>query len=667
MEIVVAKTAGFCFGVKRAVDAVYDEINRNTHIATFGKLIHNNTFTKELKSKGVEVVNDIDSILPDTTLVIRTHGVGKNIIDKMVQKGIKYIDLTCPYVKKIHNIVHEYYENGYNIMIVGDKNHPEVIGINGWCDENAIIAYNINEINIDQIKQKPLCVVAQTTINRENFDEIINFAKNYCQNTVVFDTICSATKNRQEEAAQIAKQSDVMFVIGGKDSSNTMRLYEICKENCNLTYHLETFEDIPQNINLKNKKIGVTAGASTPCKLIEEVLQTMDEMNKNTEEMDFAQMYEQSLKTLNIGDVVKGVVVEIRPNEVIVDLGFKSDGIISASELTDDPDVKPADMLKIGDEIDVFVIGVNDAEGKTILSKKKLDSIAGWQKIEDAYENGEILEGKVVQTINGGIILLCNGTRVFVPASQASDRYMQDLNELVGKTYNFRIIEVNQRRKRVVGSIRSVLVEQKKALEEKFWADCEVGKKYNGVVKSLTNFGAFVDIGGVDGLVHISELSWSRIKHPSEVVKEGDMVEVYVKEINPETKKISLGFKKAEDNPWVIAQSKFNVGDVVEAKVVRLLPFGAFVELMPSIDGLIHISQIANRRIGKPEDELSIGQTVTAKITDINWETKKISLSIRALLEPEVKEEEPAENTEDEVVYKDGDVVADDAAADDAE
>lgn len=363
---------------------------------------------------------------------------------------------------------------------------------------------------------------------------------------------------------------------------------------------------------------------------------------------NFEQMLEESLKTLNTGDVVTGTVVEVRNNEVIVDLGFKSDGILTLDNLTDDPSLKPSDIVKVGDEIEVFVIGVNDAEGKTVLSRKKLVAMESWKKIQAACEEKTILEGKVIQAVKGGVIVLTDGSKVFIPARQASERFIQDLTTLVGTTVKFRIIEMDERRKRVVGSIRSVLEEERKAEEEKFWAGVEIGKEYTGTVKSITNFGAFVDIGGVDGLIHISELSWTKIKHPSEIVKEGDVVKVYIKDLNNETKKISLGYKKQEDNPWTIAQSKYNVGDTVSCKIVRMMPFGAFAEIIPTVDGLIHISQIADKRIGKPEDVLEIGQVVDAKITDANWEEKKISLSIRALIAPveESTEEAPAETEE---------------------
>ncbi len=639
-KIEIAKSAGFCFGVKKAVDRVYELVQAGEKIAVLGELIHNRTVTGDLEQKGVVTIQDVSECPEDAVLVIRTHGVGRDTVVAAERAAREVIDLTCPYVKAIHEIVARESEHGKKIVIVGDQSHPEVIGICGWAHGSARVVGSVKEAA--QLRHAGVCLVAQTTMNRAVFEEIVQTICTYCKDVEVHDTICASTKKRQTEADELSRRCDVMFVIGGKSSSNTKKLYEICKENCK-TYLIENFEEIPQDINYKNKKIGITAGASTPQGSIEEVANTMEE-NKQNAEVSFEEAMEQTLKTLNTGDVVEGTVVEVRPTEVIVDLGFKSDGIIPASELTDDPEVKPSDIVKPGDVISVFVVGVNDGEGKTLLSKKKLDAIAGFKKLEEALESQAVVSGKVISVVNGGIIVSVEGSRVFVPARQCSDRYTEDLSVFMNQTVNLRITEINNRRKRVVGSIRSVLVEQKEALAKAFWESAEVGKKYTGVVKSIMPFGAFVDIGGVDGLVHISELSWNRIKSPAEVVSVGDSIEVYIKDINEETKKISLGFKKAEDNPWVIAQNKFHVGDVVSCKVVRFMPFGAFVELIPGVDGLIHISQIALKRVEKVEDELKIGQIVEAKITEVNWEAKRISLSMKALLE------QPAEKKADEPV-----------------
>lgn len=649
--ITTAKTAGFCYGVKRAVDSVYERVAAGEKIATLGALIHNRQVVDDLKGRGVAVYDNVEDVPSDVKLVIRTHGVGKDIIDRINRRGLEYVDLTCPFVNKIHNIVNEYHNKGYEIIIVGDKNHPEVKGINGWCDNKAYITYSCDDKIPGEFAQKNVCVVAQTTINREIFEKIVQFIKKTCKSTLVFDTICNATKDRQTEARALSEKSDIMFVIGGLESSNTRKLYDISKSNCPLTYHIETFEDIPQNIYLKNKKIGITAGASTPSRIIEEVFTTMEEKLKNEE--SFAEMFAQSeMSEMHNGDIVEGTVVEVKDNEAIVEFaGFKFEGQLLAEEVTDDPNAKLTDILKTGETIKVVVKAVLENDGKVVLSRKRLVQMENWSKMQEAFDNKTVLEGKIIKAVKGGVIALADGTQVFIPAKHAAERYVQDLTTLINQTVSFKLIDIDEKRRRVVGSVREVLEEKKKAVEDKFWQDVAEGKiaegqTVTGTVKKVPAFGAFVDIGGVDGLVHISELSWNKIKDPTEIVKEGDTVSVYIKSLDPETKKISLGYKKQEDNPWVIAQNKYNVGDVVSCKIVRMMPFGAFAEIIPSVDGLIHISQIADRRIEKPEDVLQIGQVVDAKITDANWETKKISLSIRELIAPK-KTEEAEETTEE--------------------
>ena len=637
MEITVAKTAGFCYGVKRAVDNVYEAVNRGEKIATLGAIIHNRQVIEDLADKGVYAYDSPSQIPEDYTIVIRAHGVGKAVYDEIGDR--KFIDLTCPFVSKIHKIVKKYYDEGYQIVIIGDETHPEVIGINGWCENSAVIIYGKNAEIDKKLSKKRLCIVAQTTINKEIFSEIVQNIKKACNSPLIFDTICSATKDRQTEAEELSKKSDCMIVVGGRQSSNTRKLYEICEKNCSETYHIETREEVPHK---RYKNIGITAGASTPGRIIEEVVKAMSENLQNEE--SFADLIEQySSKTLTNGQIVEGTVIEVRNNEVIVDLGdFKYNGQLAADQLTDDPSLKPSDVVKEGDTIKVYVVGVNDGEGKVVLSRKKLVAMESWNKIKTAYEEGQVLSGKIIKAVKGGVIALTEGSQVFIPARQASERFVQDLSTLVGTTVDFKIIEIDERRRRVIGSVRVILEAARKEKEEKFWAEAEIGKRYQGTVKSLTSFGAFVDIGGVGGLVHISELSWNKIKHPSEVVSVGDVLDVYIKDMNPETKKISLGFKKIEDNPWVIAQNKIHVGDVIKVKIVRMMPFGAFAEIIPTVDGLIHISQIADRRIGKPEDVLTIGQEVEVKVTDVDWDEKKISLSIRALLQQKKEEEEAA-------------------------
>jgi len=645
--IILAKSAGFCFGVQRAVEQLEAEAQKGA-VATLGPIIHNGDVVKKFKEKGVYPYELIEEIPSGSKVAIRAHGVGKDVLNQIEKRGHEYVDLTCPFVKKIHNIVSEKYANGSQIVIIGDKNHPEVVGINGWCENKAVVALDIPDLSGKINLDGPVCVVSQTTMDRETYEKIIKYLKNTCKTIEVFDTICNATNKRQIEAGEIASRVDMMIVIGGKNSSNTNKLAGICKKYCKNTYQIENFGELPQDINIP-KKIGITAGASTPAAIIKEVVEKMEEMLKNGSENFAAELeeYEKALITLNTRDIVKGTVIAVSEAGVSVNLGYKSDGFVPAAEVSEDPAADIKSLVKVGDEVEVFVVRVNDVEGEVTLSMKKILAMKGAKEIEEAFETKEILEGKVSRVVNGGVIVIAKGVQVFVPASQASDRFLSDLSVLVGTTASFRIIDIKKGRGRtkIVGSIKNVIEEQKSALSEKFWSEVEVGKRYSGVVKSLTKFGAFADIGGVDGLIHISELSWSKIKHPSEVVKEGDVVDVYVISFDKETGKVSLGFKNADDNPWKKAE-ELKVDDVVDCKIVRIVPFGAFAEIFPGVDGLIHISQVADKRIGKVEDELMIGQHVSAKVVEIDFEKKKIGLSIRALL----AKEEPAEEVAEEVV-----------------
>ena len=649
----IARKAGFCFGVSRAVEITRQGIEDGKKIVTLGPIIHNSAVVEEFSKKGVRIIATPAEAKQGETVVIRSHGIKQCEQQHLESQGNDYIDATCPFVKKIHNIVSDACTENQTIVIIGDVNHPEVIGINGWCKDSATVIETEKEAeNLSLDTEKKVCVVAQTTFERELWKKITKIIKKTCQSAIVFDTICSATNERQKYAAELAKESDVFVVVGGKHSSNTKKLYDIAAPLCRHTFLVEKASELPPDIMKLGDSFGITAGASTPEHIIKEVLETMvEEKNTNIQgngEPTFAEAFEQSLVTLNTGQVVTGTVISITPTEVYVDLGYKADGIIPVDELTDDPSANPEEIVKVGDEVEVFVVRVNDGEGYVKLSKKKIDAIKGWQSIEAAYESGEILTGRIVENVNRGVIALVNGSRIFIPASMASERFMKDLSPLVGTEARFKIVNIrdDRRGKKAIGSIKVVAAAERAEKVAAFMADVEEGKTYTGTVKTLTDFGAFVDLGGVDGLIPISQLSWQRIKHPSEVVNVGDSVEVTILKVDKENVKISLGYKKLEDNPWEIAKSKFNEGDVVSVKVVRLVPFGAFVELIPGIDGLIHISQIANKRIGKPEDVLTVGEVVEAKITETNWEEKKIGLSIRALIAP-VEEAAPAEETEE--------------------
>ena len=654
MSITVAKSAGFCFGVNRAINIVNNLLDKNVKVSTLGPIIHNMEVVNELESRGCKAVSSIDEVENGATLVIRSHGVPKYVIDKLVENGVKYEDATCPFVKKIHNIVANPDNKDGIVLIAGNSVHPEVEGIIGHCSTECHTFKNSEEIDeiyniILKKNNKQVFVVAQTTFDTKEWKKCVKKIKKLCTNAKIFDTICNATSVRQTEADLLAAQSDFMVVIGDRHSSNTGKLFDICKRQCDNTVLIETADELNANQVSVAEKIGVTAGASTPARIIKEVLDTMSEIKSGVTngEESFEALLEESLKNLNTNERVMGTVLSIAPNEVQVDVGRKQTGFIPANELSNDPNAKPEDIVKVGDKIELLIMKTNDQEGTIMLSKRRVDAAKGWEILESKVDSQEVLTGKVTEAVKGGVIVIYNDVRVFIPASQATATREESLEDLVGKEVQFRLIEVSQRgrRKRAIGSIRSVLKEQRAAQREEFWKNCEIGKRYTGVVKSLTSYGAFVDLGGVFGMIHISELSWTHIKHPSEVVNVGDTVEVYVKDINEETKKISLGFKNADENPWEILKNQYPEGTVVKATIVGLTSFGAFANIIPGIDGLIHISQIANKRIEKPADVLSVGETVEAKITAIDFDKKRVSLSMRALL-PE-DEQAPAEAAEE--------------------
>ena len=644
--VTVAKTAGFCFGVQRAVDMAEKACQQYGCIWALGDIIHNAHEVGRLEKLGVHKAEDVADIPDGVPVLIRAHGVPERVVQQLEQKGCRIVDATCPFVGKIHRIVREESEQGRRIIVIGSRNHPEVVGIQGWCGTSEVyetpeeLRAALEKIgkNGENLQKIPVSVVAQTTINREIFDICGKIIKKQCTNAKIFGTICNATDERQAEARLLAGKSDIMIVIGDRKSSNTKRLYEISTSLCDHVLYIEDATGLTGNEiqGMEQPFIGITAGASTPAWIIKEVRNIMSEETRiETGSEDFAAMLEESFKTLNTGDKVTGTVLKITPNEVHVDLGVKHAAYIPTHELSDDPSFNAEESIHVGDDIEAVVVRVNDAEGTIVLSKKRVDQMKGWESIEDAKENKTIIEGKVNEENKGGVVANAFGIRVFIPASQTGIPKGQPLSQLVGQTARFRITEINRQRKRVVGSIRQIQQEARKAAAEQIWNTIEIGNEYDGTVKSLTSYGAFVDIGGVDGMVHISELSWGRIKHPSEVVSVGDKVKVFVIGLDKENKKISLGYKREEDNPWNVFKSKYDIGSVAEVKILKFMPFGAFAEIVPGVDGLIHISQIADHRIAKPEDELEVGQVVEAKIIDINDEKKKVSLSIRALLEDE--------------------------------
>ena len=644
-EVILAKSAGFCFGVRRAVELAQKIAETGQPYVMLGPVIHNDNVIEELAARGVGCVDSIDQVPAGCGVIIRSHGEGKAVYDKLEEMGCPIADATCVNVSKIHQIVKDASDRGRQVVIIGAPEHPEVKAIAGWC-QGAKVFRNEAELSIfleedKENSQKPLTLVSQTTSTDKIWTPCREKVKKECTNAEIFDTICDATCKRQSEAQRLAEHCGAMIVIGDRKSSNTNRLAELCRAHCPLVLHISRAEELDRSRVSGVASVGITAGASTPGWILKEVKNKMsDELNNVMEiEESFADMLERSIKTLNTGDKVTGVVTGITATEVNVDLGTKHAGYIPISELSDDPTVKVEDIVKIGDEIETYVMRVNDMEGVATLSKKRLDTVKNWDAIEAAVEDKTVMEGVVTEDNKGGIVVNVKGIRVFVPASQTGMPRGADLSEMIKERVQLRITEVNRSRRRVVGSIRAVAAEARAAKAAEVWENIEVGKRYEGTVKSLTSYGAFVDIGGVDGMVHVSELSWSRIKNPAEVVSVGDAVSVYVISFDPEKRKISLGMKDRSQDPWEKFTSTYEVGSVASVRVVKLMTFGAFAEIVPGVDGLIHISQIADHRIEKPGDVLEEGQIVDVKITDIDEERKKVSLSIRALLNDVADEE----------------------------
>ena len=644
-QVLLADSAGFCYGVQRAVDLAQKTAAETGGCWMLGDLIHNSFVVEDLSRRGIRKTADSNTLKAGDTVVIRSHGELKSVLDDLEQRGIHCVNATCPNVMRIQKLVAQAETEGRQPIIIGESHHPEVGGIASWC-RHPLIFEGPDAVKMwldeePENRKKPVTVVAQTTCIRELFETSWKILKKECTNVKIFDTICNATHKRQSEAAEIAAKVDVMVVVGDRKSANTKHLTEICMMRCPRVLQIENADELSPDFFDGCSVAGLTAGASTPAGIIKEVYATMSEEIKVAEGMDesFEELLNQSFKTLNTGEKVTGIVTAITPTEVQVDVGAKQSAYIKLSELTDDPSAKPEDIVKIGDEIETYIVRVNDVEGYAELSKKRLDAVKVWENIETAVEEKTVLEGTVTEENKGGIVVSVKGVRVFVPASQSGMPRGADLSEMKGQKVQLRITEVNRARRRVVGSIRSVSDEARKAAQEAVWSTIEEGKHYTGTVKSMTSYGVFVDIGGVDGMVHISELSWSRIKTPAEVCKVGDTMDVYVISFDAEKRKISLGCKDHSVDPWSTFMNKYGVGDVAEVRIVKLMTFGAFAEVVPGVDGLIHISQIADRRIEKPEDVLSEGQTVEAKITAIDEEKKKISLSIRALLAPAAEEE----------------------------
>lgn len=690
MRVIVAKTAGFCYGVSNAVDTVDRLLDEGRKVFTLGPIIHNEQVTGRLAAKGARIAQTPEQAAEkDAVLVIRSHGVPPQVYEEIERLGIEYVDATCPFVKKIHKIAAEAGERGDIFLLAGDAAHPEVIGITGYCKGQCYTFRTEEELSeilksIENLNNLSICAAAQTTFNVDLWKKCVKIIKKGCTNASIFDTICKATQNRQAEAALLAEKCDVMLVIGDKTSSNTRKLCQICAERCT-TYRIDNAEEIPADLSGASV-VGITAGASAPVCIIKEVHETMTEIYANEE--SFEALLEESFKNSNTtGKVVEGTVVGINPNEVYVDVGRPQTGVVQLDQLTDNPNLTTADCVKIGDKLSLVIMRTNDQEGLIYLSKRLYESSGAWDEIknaapkivnrprrrddtdedvfdaqqeeavEETVETVEIVEEKaepvvftgiVTEVVKGGVIVSYKSVRVFIPAGQATLSRSEALESLLKKEVKFIVLEVNPSRRRAVGSIKAVLKKERRALEKEFWDSIEEGQVFTGSVKSFTNYGAFVDLGAVDGMIHITELSWTHIKHPSEVVKIGDVVEVYVKKVDKEKRRISLGYKKTEDNPWEILRVNYPVGTVIEAPVVGTPNFGAFVRILPGIDGLVHISQLSTSRVENPTDVVKVGDTVRAVITEINFEGKRVSLSMRKLLEDTAEEEAAVEETAEE-------------------
>lgn len=665
-RITLAKSAGFCFGVNRAVKLLEELVKKNQNVFTLGPIIHNPQVIKHFENKGVRIIDSPDECKEGDLIVVRTHGIPKDMMEKVKSISPNYCNATCPFVTKIHKIVSENSLKENVTLIAGDKSHPEVIGIRSYCNGRSFVFNSEKELdkiieNYPDLSKNGLILVSQTTFSTKIFEKCVKKIKMVYTNAVIFDTICCATEERQKEAAALSLTNDAMVIIGGRQSSNTAKLKSVCESNCP-TFFIETAAEL-QDIDLSRfHSVGVTAGASTPDSIIKEVLKTMSEneeiKNASTsvekEEQEkpsgesFADLVDEYIDSSSDQKVV-GYVVGVTPTEIQVEIaGRKHAGYIPLDEYSADPNADPQKEVKVGDKLDLIIMKTNDQEGTMMLSKRRYDAAKAWDELSE--ESDQVVEGTVTGVVGDGkgLFVQYGGIRVFIPASLAKANRSDSLEDMVKTTVKFKIIEVDKKRKRVVGSIRAVAKEERKAAEEKFWAQAEEGQVYHGVVRSLTSYGAFVDLGGVDGMIHISELSWTRIKHPSDVVKVGDTVEVYIKALDRENKKISLGYKKVEDNPWEILKRDYPVGTECEAKIVGLTTFGAFANILPGIDGLIHISEIAHEHIANPAEVLKVGDTVKVKILDVDFDKKRVSLSRKALLDAPVADEAPAEEEKTE-------------------
>ena len=649
MVIRRAEHSGFCFGVRQALETAEKTIadSKGGKIYSFGPLIHNRSVNEDLIAKGLVITDDLDVPPEGSTVIVRSHGEPESFYREAERRGFRIVDATCPFVAKIHRLVSEAYKNGKNILIVGDRAHPEVQGINGWCGGSAFICETAQDA--EGFDKESAFIVCQTTSKKETLDSITAKLREKGVSLEINNTICNATRVRQEAAAKLASESDCMIVIGGSNSSNSKKLADICGKVCPATYFIENYTELPLKEVRKYCKIGVAAGASTPEREIKEVVTAMSDTKEVTSMEDVMEDVEASLRLPRSGDIVKGKVDQVNDTEVIVNLGCKKDGILYPNEVSLEEGQTLKDLFKVGDEIEAKVIKTDDNDGGLLLSKKKLEISEHWNEIKEALENKTTIDVKVSRVVKGGVVAFYKEASGFIPLSQLSNRFVESADEFVGQVLPVKVTRVDERRgNRAVFSHRAVLSEEKQQKLDEIWDTLNEGDIVEGTVMRFTEYGAFIDLGGIDGLLHISEISWGKLRHPSEVLEIGQKVNVKILSMNKEKGKISLGLKQTTPEPWSVINEKFHVDDIVTGKVVQLKEYGAFVELDPGLDGLVHISEVANKRVNNISDELTVGQIVSAKILDIDAERKRISLSLKDAAglenaEAEEAEEAPAE------------------------
>jgi (E)-4-hydroxy-3-methyl-but-2-enyl pyrophosphate reductase len=651
MEIIRAENSGFCFGVRNALEKTLEQIEKkenqggNYSIYTCGPLIHNPDVIEELEKQGVKVIEDLSIVNPGDTVIIRSHGEPEAFYDELKGKEVDIIDTTCPFVSRIHDLVKDAYDRGEQIIIVGDKNHPEVIATNGWCQNSAFIIGSRKEAEL--VPEGKYFLVCQTTIQKELLDDVVEGLREGKREIEVRNTICRATSLRQESCGELSKKVDAMIIIGGRSSSNTRKLYKIASEYCKNCLFIENYRDLSLKEVQNYNRIGIAAGASTPESVIKEVIASMSETNEKITMADFMDEIDASLRLPHTGEIVKGKVHEVHDKYIVVNLGCKKDGILPDSEVSLKEGEKLSDLYKPDDDIEAKVVKTDDGDGSILLSKKKLEISKQWAEIREANEDKSLITVKVIRTVRGGVIAEYKDVTGFIPMSQLSDRYIEDATDFIGKVFDVRVTRVETRRNRAVFSRKAVLIDQKKMMQEKIWDTINVGDIVEGTVMRFTDYGAFVDIGGIDGLLHISEISWGKLKHPKDALSIGEKIQVKILALNQEKNKISLGLKQTIPEPWSVITEKYQVGDIVPGKVVQIKDYGAFVELEPGLDGLVHISEVAHRRVSNMNDELTVGRIVHPKILEIDTERRRISLSLKAAADEIGEEAALGKNPED--------------------